>query len=117
MGGLRVAASSTSRGGQPKKGGEAVRQTSFRLGTLSYPIGNWNRGAPPRGHQARRATGAMGEPGTRTGGNQRRRGRYQRRVGLSSGMQAESREAWGTGIPPRTDHVIRPPVTQSQDRG
>ncbi len=31
----------------------------------------------------------MGEPGTRTGGNQRRRGRYQRRVGLSSGMQAE----------------------------
>jgi hypothetical protein len=59
----------------------------------------------------------MGEPGTRPGGTQRPRGRYQRRVGLSSGTQAASREAWGTGNPPGTDHVVHPPISRSQDRG
>jgi hypothetical protein len=43
-------------------------------------------GARHRAHQSGRATGAMAEPGTRAGGNQPRgEGRYQRRVGLSSG--------------------------------
>jgi len=41
------------------------------------------------GHPPGRATWVMVEPGTRTGGKQRRRGRYQRGVGLSSGIQAE----------------------------
>ena len=51
-----------------------------------YPIGSWKLGAAPRGQEAGRATGAMGEPETRTGGNQRRVGRYQRRLGASTGI-------------------------------
>jgi hypothetical protein len=40
-------------------------------------IGKWKRGAAPRAHQSGRGTRAMAGPGTRTGGNQPRGGRYQ----------------------------------------
>jgi len=95
----------------------SASRRQYPVGGVCEQIGKWKRGAAPRAHQSGRATGAMAEPGTRTGGNQRRGGRYQRRVGLSSGIQAESREAWATGTPAGTDQAVRPPVMRSQDRG
>jgi hypothetical protein len=77
---------------------------SLVLGQIR-PMGNWKRGASPRGHQARRATGAMGEPGRTTRGKTTSAGRLPAAGGAVNRNSAGTRASEGRD---RTDWPLGP---------
>ena len=91
-------------------------------GIVGNRIGNWTLGAATPGHHAQtrdaRADGRARHK--KLGGNRRRRGRYQRRVGVSSGMARvrKEREAGrDRPAPAPAGHVLRSATGRSSKRG